>query len=140
MNFVRGRGFGMVPSWISKVLHEKCHGWSVWNGFLLVKIKGKTVHCRCCGGPDGDGHLFWESSFLPLVSIREDPEFHEVNTMDKSQWPWCILWHGCLPSLSGKGSTSPLAVTRRSCQKSVRGLHGSLFCPDPDMLGPSSRF
>ena len=37
----------------------------VWNGFLLRKVQGGNVPCRFCGGPDGDGHLFWECS-LPL--------------------------------------------------------------------------
>ena len=30
----------------------------VWNGFFWA---------RFCGGPDGDGHLFWECTFPPLV-------------------------------------------------------------------------
>ena len=35
--------------------------------------------CRFCGGTDGDGHLFWECSYPPLVEIREHPEFHWLN-------------------------------------------------------------
>ena len=31
---------------------------SVWNGFLLSRVKGQPVPCRFCGSPDGDGHLF----------------------------------------------------------------------------------
>ena len=37
----------------------------VWNGFLLGKAKKEDVPCRFCGKKDGDGHLFWECSFLP---------------------------------------------------------------------------
>ena len=43
----------------------------VWNGFLLGKVKGQHVPCRFCGGADGDGHLFWDCTFPPLVEIRE---------------------------------------------------------------------
>ena len=43
----------------------------VWNGFLLGKVRRENVPCRVCGGPDGDGHLFWECSYsLWLLSER----------------------------------------------------------------------
>ena len=43
----------------------------VWNGFLLGKMRRENVPCRFCGGPDGDGHLFWECSYpLQLLSGR----------------------------------------------------------------------
>ena len=67
---------------------------SVWNGFLLVKVKNCHVPCRFCDGDDNDGHLFWDCTFPPLVEIRENPEFHELMEMDKSYWPRCLLWHG----------------------------------------------
>ena len=35
--------------------------------FFLVEV----VPCRFCGAPDGDGHLFWECTFPPLVEIHE---------------------------------------------------------------------
>ena len=38
--------------------------------------------------------------FLPLVEIRENPEFHDLMSMDKEHWPRCLLWHGWLPKLS----------------------------------------
>ena len=50
----------------------------VWNGFLLGRVRGQPVPCRFCGAPDGDGHLFWECTFPPLVEIRENPEFHNL--------------------------------------------------------------
>ena len=50
----------------------------VWNGFLLSRVKGQPVPCRFCGSLDGDGHLFWECTFPPLVEIRENPEFHDL--------------------------------------------------------------
>ena len=53
------------------------------NGFLLSRVRGQPVPCRFCGSPDGDGHLFWECTFPPLVEIRENPEFHDLMRMDK---------------------------------------------------------
>ena len=73
----------------------------VWNGFLLEKAGRHPTPCRFCGALDGDGHLFWECTFPPLVEIRESPEFHDLMREDKVHWPWCLLWHGWLPLLSG---------------------------------------
>ena len=64
-----------------------------------------------CGAPDGDGHLFWECTFPPLVEIRESPEFHDLMRMDKGHWPRCLLWHGWLPMLSGGNGVSPWALS-----------------------------
>ena len=63
----------------------------VWNGFLFCKVKGQQVPCRFCGGDDGDGHLFWDCTFPPLVEIREHPEFHDLMELGKSSWPRCLL-------------------------------------------------
>ena len=82
----------------------------VWNGFLLVYVRGQLVPCRFCGAPDHDGHLFWECSFPPLVAIRENPEFDDLMREDKGHWPRCLLWHGWLPMLSGTNGASPWAV------------------------------
>ena len=81
-----------------------------WNGFLFDRVRGQPVPCRFCG-PDGDGHLFWECTFRPLVEIRENPEFHDLMGMDKGHWPWCLLWHGWLPLRSGENGASPWAET-----------------------------
>ena len=82
---------------------------SVWNGFLLGRVRNQAVPCRFCGAPDHDGHLFWECTFPPLVEIRENPEFHDPMRMDKAHWPRCLLWHGWLPMLSGSNGVSPWA-------------------------------
>ena len=83
----------------------------VWNvGFLLGHVRGQPVPCRFCGAPDGDGHLFWECTFPPLVEIRENLEFHDLMRMDKGHWPRCLLWHGWLPMLSGVDGASPWAL------------------------------
>ena len=81
----------------------------VWNGFLLGEVRCQVVPCRFCGAPDGDGHLFWECTFPPLVEIRKNPEFHDLMRMDKGHWPRCLLWHGWLPKLSGVNGASPWA-------------------------------
>ena len=82
----------------------------VWNGFLLSRVRNQAVPCRFCGVPDHDGHLFWECTFPPLVEIRENPEFHDLMGMDEAHWPWCLLWHGWLPMLSGVDGASPWAL------------------------------
>ena len=69
--------------------------------FSLNKVRSQPTPCRFCGAPDGDGHLFWECTFLPLVEIRENPEFHDLMRENKVHWPRCLLWHGWLPKLSG---------------------------------------
>ena len=109
----------------------------VWNGFRLGHVWREAVPCRFCGGLDGDGHLFWECTFPPLVSIRENPEFHEVSTMDKSQWPWGLLCHGWLPSLSGRSGACPWAeteeeVARNRLETCVGAFSAqTLLCWDP---------
>ena len=84
---------------------------SVWNGFLLGRVRNQVLPCRFCGAPDHDGHLFWECTFPPLVEIRENPEFHDLMRMDKAHWPRCLLWHGWLPMLTGCNGDSPWADT-----------------------------
>ena len=46
-----------------KALLREILSGGVWNGFLLGKVQWENVPCRFCGGPDGDGHLFWECSY-----------------------------------------------------------------------------
>ena len=94
----------------------------VWHGFLLVRVRGRVIACRFCGGVDGDGHLFWECPFPPLVEIRENPEFHDLMRMDNSSWPRCLLWHGWLPLLSGVNGGSPWA------QDAAEGACNRLEC------------
>ena len=77
--------------------------------FSLAKFQGDNVPCRFCGGPDGDGHLFWECSYPPLVAIRDSPEFHDIVSLDQASWPRCLLWHGWLPALSGSDFGNPWA-------------------------------
>ena len=82
----------------------------VWNGFLQGKVGRSLATSRFYGAPDGDGHLFWECTFPPLVEIRESPEFHDLMRKDKAHWPRCLLWHGWLPKLYGVNGASPWAA------------------------------
>ena len=59
-----------------------------------------------CGGPDGDGHLFWECTYPPPVEISENPEFRGLVGVDGCRWPRCLLWHFWLPLLSGVAGDS----------------------------------
>ena len=110
----------------------------VWNGFLLRKVRGQDVPCQFCGAPDGDGHLFWECTFPPLVEIRENPEFHDLMGMDKGHWPRCLLWHGWLPQLSGVNGASPWAASAADSAgylvESALGGYSSSLCAE---WGPS---
>ena len=65
---------------------------------MLSRVNGQPVPCRFCGSPDGEGHLFWECTFPPLVEIRENPEFHDLMREEKTNWPrrLCFGMVGCL--------------------------------------------
>ena len=54
----------------------------VWNGYLLGRVRGAACSFPFCGAPDGDGHLFGECTFPPLVEICESPEFHGLMRME----------------------------------------------------------
>ena len=87
---------------------------TVWNGFLLGKAKKEDVPCRFCGKRDGDGHLFWECtspSPHPLQHVREPPEFAHLLSLNRSNWPRCLLWHGWVLGLSGLGDKDPWATS-----------------------------
>ena len=116
------KGFGVARFWI---FEDPCSSLTlpmfgtetrailsggVWNGFLLGNMRRENVPCRFCGGPDGDGHLFWGCSYLPLVAVTDSPEFHDIVSMDKAGWPRCLLWHRWLPALSGADGDVPWAV------------------------------
>ena len=86
--------------------------WLVVSGtvFSLRRFGKHPTPCRFCGAPDGDGHLFWECTFPPLVEIREIPEFHDLMRMDEAHWPRFLLWHGWLPMPSGVNGALPWAA------------------------------
>ena len=82
-----------------------------WNGFLLGQAKKEYVPCRFCGEKDGDGHLFWEGTFPPLLHVTELPEFVSLMALDRGKWPRCLSWHGWLPGVSGAGAGDPWAAS-----------------------------
>ena len=81
------------------------------NGVLLGKAKKEDVPCRFCGRRDGDGHRFWECTFLTLQHVRELSEFAYLMSLDRSKWPRSLLWHGWLPGLSGICDSDPWAAS-----------------------------
>ena len=117
----------------------------VWNGFLLGKVQGENVSCRFCGGPDGDGHLFWDCPFPPLVAVRGCPEFQGIVSLDKTSWPRCLLWHGWLPALSGSEIGCPWAedvddVASKRLEVALGSYVGAGFQDDGAFLiGPDQR-
>ena len=79
--------------------------------FFLALSKEKSFLCRFCGGPDNDGHVFWECLHPPFVHIRESVEFRDLLLRDESSWPGCLLWHGWLPALACTGGASSWAAS-----------------------------
>ena len=75
----------------------------------MGKAKKDDVPCRFCGQGVGDGHLFWECTFPPLQHVRELLEFAFLTSLDRRNWPRCLLWDGWLPGLSGVSDSEPWA-------------------------------
>ena len=114
----------------------------VWSGFLLGQAKKEDVPCRFGGKRGGDGHLFWECSFPPILHVRELPEFVSIMSFDRSKWSRCLLWHGWLPGLSGAVDRDPWAASfgQLACCELERCLGAYLVdCSDfwtpPDYWG-----
>ena len=65
-----------------------------WNGLLLSRAKKEDVPCQFCGKKDGDGHLFWECTFPPLLHVRELPEFSGLESLDRGKCAlaWLVAW------------------------------------------------
>ena len=102
----------VLEAWRGKVTADLCIRMGFRGGpWLDLDGTWWSLHVpyRFCGGADGEGHLFCDCTFPPLVEIRKHPEFHGLTEMDKSCWPWCLLWHGWLPLLSGVNCASPWA-------------------------------
>ena len=78
---------------------------------FLGKGTKEEVKCQFCGGLDGDGHLFWERTFLPILHVRELPEFAPLLARDRSNRPRCLLWHGLLLGLGVAGERDPWAAS-----------------------------
>ena len=82
------------------------------NGFLLGKAKKEDVPCRSCGRSDGDGHLFWDCTFLsPSSMFGGFLNLLTLCPLIRSKWPWSLLWHGWLPGLNGISKNNPWAAS-----------------------------
>ena len=65
----------------------------------------------------GMRHLFWYCTFppsplpssLPMLHVRELPQFMPLMARDRSKWPRCLPWHGWLLGLSTAGERDPWA-------------------------------
>ena len=78
----------------------------------MARPRRKTFLGRFCGKRDGDGHLFWECTFSPLLQhVRDLPEFAYHLSLDRSNWPRCLLWHGLFPGLNGISDKDPWATS-----------------------------
>ena len=108
---LKGKVSGVSSLLIFEMLLRAILCGGVWNGFLLGRAKKEDVPCQFCGKKDGDGHLFWDCTFPPLLHFRELPEFSYLMSLDRSRWPRCLLWHGWLPGLSCNGDRAPLAAS-----------------------------
>ena len=47
----------------------------------------------------------------PLQHVRGLPEFAYLMSLDRSNWPRCLLWHGWLPGLNGISDKDPWAAS-----------------------------
>ena len=46
-----------------------------------------------------------------LQHVRDLLEFAFLMSLDRGNWPRCLLWHGWLPGLSGIGHRDPWATS-----------------------------
>ena len=54
------------------------------------------------------------SVLSPLPSrqhVRDLPEFAALMSLDRSNWPRCLLWHGCMPGLNDISGNDPWAIS-----------------------------
>ena len=78
---------------------------------FLARPRRKTFLVGFVAKKDGDGHLFCECTFPPFQHVRDLPEFASLMSVDRSNWPQCLLWHGWLPGLSGVSDKDPWATS-----------------------------
>ena len=60
----------------------------------------------------GMGMVTYSGSVLslpPLQHVRGLPEFASILSLDRSNRPRCLLWHGWLPGLNDIGGNDPWA-------------------------------
>ena len=86
--------------------------WRVGPDSFLVKPRRKMFHVDFVG--KGMVTVICFGNVLPppsLQHVRELPEFAFLMSLDRSNWPRCLLWHGWLPGLKGIGQREPWALS-----------------------------
>ena len=78
---------------------------------FLVKPGRKMFHVVFVGRGMVMVICFGNVLFSPLQHVRELPEFAFLVSLDRSQWPRCLLWHGSLPGLNGMLGDKPWALS-----------------------------
>ena len=78
---------------------------------FLARPRRKMFPANSVAKKDGDGHLFWECTFHPPEHVRDLPEFATLMSLNRSNWPRCLLWHGWLPGLGCSGDRAPWAAS-----------------------------
>ena len=81
------------------------HGWLpalACNGGASPWASAEDIACARLERLLGSDSVLGVSS-SPFAHIRESPEFHDLLSLDRRIWPWCLLWHGglLLPDLVG---------------------------------------
>ena len=55
--------------------------------------------------------IYFGVFFSPLQHVRALPEFSFLMSLNRSEWPRCLLWHGSLPGLNGMLNDKPWALS-----------------------------
>ena len=84
----------------------------VWNGFLLGKARKEDVPCRFLREERMVMDIYFGNVLFPSFKhVRDLPEFAFLLSLDRSNWPHCLLWHGWLPGLEGISQREPWALS-----------------------------
>ena len=100
---------------------------------FLARPRRKTFLVVFVVKRDSDGHLFLRVYFLLTHKhVRDLPEFAFLMSLDRSNWPRCLLWHGWLPGLNGIRHEDPWATSFGDLASShlERCLAGAWTPPD----------
>ena len=75
----------------------------------------------------------------PLLHVRELLEFATLMSLDRTNLPRCLLWHGWLPGLSCAGERDPwatsfgdLACCKLECRLGAYPVDSSAFWTPPE--------
>ena len=77
--------------------------------FLVDFVERGMVMVTCFGSVLFS--LLSPTTTPPLPHVRDLPEFAYLMSLDRSNWPRCLLWHGWLPGLNGISNKDPWATS-----------------------------